>query len=198
LVPNRPEAEGNSRRHQHGTQCACRQGGVVAARLILHEVDAMEKVRRILCPIDFSESSQKAFRYAERLSASSGAELLLLHAFDVPQSHDSRSQWTPADPELEGKLREIKPTASQVKVDYALHAGPPGEVICWLAQQRECDLIVIGTHGRTGLRHLVFGSVAEHVLRHARCPVLVIRDWRENEPKLQEPMVLPPPAPRLM
>ena len=158
----------------------------------------MENVCRILCPVDFSHNSEKAFHYAQRLADSPNAELLLLHAFDVPESYDSRSQWTPADRELETKLRDIKPTEPNVKVDYVLHAGPPGEVICWLAQQRECDLIVIGTHGRTGLRHLVFGSVAEHVLRHARCPVLVIRDWPENEPKLKEPMVLPPPAPRLM
>ena len=79
-----------------------------------------------------------------------------------------------------------------------LHAGPPAEVICWLAQERKCDLIVMGTHGRSGLKHLLLGSVAELVLRNARCPVLTVRDRPANDPQLAEPKVLPLAPPRLM
>ena len=79
-----------------------------------------------------------------------------------------------------------------------MHVGEPGEVICWLAEQQACDLIVMGTHGRQGLLHLLMGSVAEYVMRHARCPVVTVRLLPEKQPPLKEPLVLPLPAPRLM
>ena len=79
-----------------------------------------------------------------------------------------------------------------------LHAGPPGEVICWLAENLACDLIVMGTHGRTGLKHLLLGGVAEYVVRHARCPVLTVAEKPADEPPLVEPLALPPKAPIFM
>ena len=79
-----------------------------------------------------------------------------------------------------------------------MHAGPPGEVICWMAQEQQCDLVVLGSHGRAALAHLLLGSVAEYVLRHARCPVLTVRDRPADEPPLAEPRVLPVPAPRFL
>jgi universal stress protein A len=154
--------------------------------------------QRILCPVDFSETSLKALGYAQRLAAAAEAEVILLHAFDAPQSYDDLSQTKPADPTLEPRLHELRPASPQVKFRHVLHAGPPGEVICWLAEDQHCDLIVMGTHGRAGLKHLLFGSVAEHVLRHARCPVLTVRDRPADEPRLVEPKVLPLPPPRLM
>ena len=151
---------------------------------------------RILCPIDFSETSVKAMNHAEQLAEKFGAELILLHAFDMPETYDRRGQTHPADRELEPKLRDIK--SARTKLTYALHAGAPGEVICWFAEEKHCDLIVMGTHGRTGLKHFFLGSVAEHVVRHARCPVLVLRTGKPGEARLEEPIVLPPPAPPLM
>jgi universal stress protein A len=153
---------------------------------------------RILCPTDFSETSERAMKYAERLAESSGAELILLHAFDMPETYDARGQTRPADPELEPKLRRLQSSSARVKLTHALHAGPAGDVICWFAEDRQCDLIVMGTHGRTGLKHLLLGSVAEHVVRYARCPVLVLRTPKAGEPRLTEPVVLPPPPPPLM
>jgi universal stress protein A len=158
----------------------------------------VEPFRRILCPIDFSETSEHAFRYADRLAQASGAELLLLHAFDRPQSYDLFGQTHPADPALRAQLEAVKSASSNVRVTHAVHAGPPGEVICWFGESQNCDLIVIGTHGRTGLKHLLLGSVAEHVVRHARSPVLVVRLRAADEPPLAEPIVAPLPAPRLM
>lgn len=152
--------------------------------------------QRIVCPIDFSESSIMALKQAAQLAEKFGGELILLHAFDIPATYDRKGQVHPANRELETKLRQI--TAPHVKVTHALHAGPPGEVICWFAEHDACDLIVMGTHGRTGLKHLFLGSVAEHVVRHARCPVLVLRSGKPGEARLEEPRVLPPPTPRLM
>jgi universal stress protein A len=150
----------------------------------------------ILCPIDFSETSVMAMTQAEQLAEKFGAELILLHAFDKPETYDRRGQTHPADRELESKLRAIQST--RVKVSHALHAGSPGEVICWFAEDKKCDVIVMGTHGRTGLKHFFLGSVAEHVVRHARCPVLVLRTAKPGEARLKEPIVMPPPAPPLM
>jgi universal stress protein A len=158
----------------------------------------MEPFQRILCPVDFSSTSEEALRYAERLAAAAGAEVVLLHAFDTPQSYDLVGQTSPADQSLKSRLAQIHPSSPNVKFSHVLHAGLPGEVICWLAEDRNCDLIVLGTHGRTGLKHLLFGSVAEYVLRHARCPVVAVRERPAKEPKLPEPRVLPLPPPRLM
>ncbi|MFN0055719.1 MAG: universal stress protein [Planctomycetales bacterium] len=153
-------------------------------------------ISRILCPIDFSSTSHLALDYAARLSLSLGAGLIIGHAFETPFPLASQDQ--PADSSIAQQLREIPVALPEAAVTRVLHAGPPGAVICWLAQRHECDLIVIGTHGRTGLKHLLLGSVAEHVMRHARCPVLTVRAGAADEPELAEPVVLPVKAPRLM
>jgi universal stress protein A len=158
----------------------------------------MKQIKRILCPFYFSATSAKALDYAERLARSTGAELNLLHVFDVPADLGLLGQQVPADATLPDKLQAIGPSEADLPVERVLHAGPPAEVICWLAQKRQCDLIVMGTHGRGGLAHLLLGSVAEHVLRHARSPVVVVRNRPENEPLLEEPRVLPLRPPRFL
>ena len=158
----------------------------------------MESMQRILCPVDFSESSTIALNYAAKFGAGVGAELILLHAFDRPATLDMEGQSNPADTTLHEQLENVRPDTENVQVTRVLHAGSTGEVICWLAEDRACDLIIMGTHGHTGLKHLLLGSTAEYVLRHARCPVLTIRLRPENEPPLKEPTVLPLTPPRLM
>lgn len=154
-------------------------------------------IQRLLCPIDFSHASGRAFAYAERLAQEISAELLLLHAFDVPETLNLMGQEHPADPALRDQLDAV-PVEPGVRVVRILHAGPPGPVICWVAEDRACDLVVLGSHGRGALAHLLVGSVAEYVLRHARCPVLTVRDRPAAEAKLEEPRVLPVPAPRFL
>ena len=159
----------------------------------------MDMFRRILCAADFSATSQKAVLYAERLAIQAGADLYLAHAFDIPVSMAVAEQTHPLDETHREQLDQLlvdSPLANRIV--RLLHAGPPGEVICWMAQEQKCDLIVMGTHGHGGLKHLIFGSVAEYVLRHARCPVLTIRDRPENEPPLKQPLVVPIKAPRYM
>jgi universal stress protein A len=158
----------------------------------------MSVISRILCPTDFSETAQLAFDYAVRLASQVQAEIVLLHAFDKPATLTMTGQSIPADPQLQEKLNEMRAALPGVNLKRVLHAGAPGEVICWLAVDRRCDLIVMGTHGHGGLRHFILGSVAEYVVRHARCPVLTTRIPEENEPPPKEPRVLPVPAPRLM
>lgn len=154
-------------------------------------------IMRILCPIDFSHASGRAFAYAERLARELSAELVLLHAFEVPETLNLVGQEHPADPSLREQFDAV-PVPPDVRVTRVLHAGAAGEVICWIAQQRGCDLIVMGSHGRGALAHLLVGSVAEYVLRHARSPVLTIRDRPAEERPLGEPRVLPVPAPRFL
>lgn len=158
----------------------------------------MDPIQRILCPIDFSDTSLHAFTFAERLATSLGAEILLLHVFDRAESKTVGGQTTPADPEVTRHLDNVRPSHSTTLVQRVTHVGDPGEVICWLAENQSCDLIVMGTHGRRALKHLIMGSVTEYVLRHARCPLMTIRQVPENEPPLKEPLQLPVPAPRFM
>jgi universal stress protein A len=159
----------------------------------------MSVIQHILCPTDFSETAARAVKYAESLAMETGAELSLVHSFDIPATWTLQGQSHPRDQRLEKQLDEVLAGSSLgTKLHRLLHAGMPGEVICWTAQDRKCDLIVMGTHGRTGLKHLLFGSVAEYVLRHARCPVVTIRDRDPNEAPLKQPIVMPIPPPAFM
>jgi nucleotide-binding universal stress UspA family protein len=158
----------------------------------------MQEIQRILCPVDFSETSIRALAYAERLASGTKSELILLHSFEIPASLTYADIDTPSDPGIRTQLEALPLRFADSRATRVLHAGPAGEVICWLAEQRACDLIVMGTHGRTGLTHLFLGSVAEYVMRHARCPVVTVRDRPANEPPLAEPLVLPPKAPRYL
>ena len=159
----------------------------------------MQTIQHILCPTDFSDTAAKAVAYAEQLAIEAGAELTLVHAFDTPATWTLAGQEHPRDPRLQQQLDALLADSPHAqKIHRRQHAGAAGEVICWMAQEQHCDLIVMGTHGRSGLKHLLFGSVAEHVLRHARCPVVTIRDRNPNEPPLPQPIVMPVPAPRFM
>ncbi len=158
----------------------------------------MPSINRILCPVDFSEASQAAFQYADDFAASVNAKILLVHAFDNPASYDREGQKTPADATIAPKLEALDSQHDQVELSRLLHAGDAGQVICWTAEDQDCDLIIMGTHGRTGLAHLLFGSTAEYVLQHARCPVLTIRQQKQGASPLPEPFVSPLPAPPYM
>ena len=158
----------------------------------------MVPIRRILCPVDFSEASLHAFTFAERLGASLSAEILLLHVFSKAAELTVAGQTIPANPEITSQLEGIRQSYSEVPIQRLMHAGDPGEVICWMAESMECDMIVMGTHGHRGLLHVLMGSVTEYVMRHARCPLLTVRFTPEKEAPLKEPMQLPVPAPRFM
>jgi len=159
----------------------------------------LDMIRRILCPTDFSNTATAAVKYAERLALQTAADLYLVHAFSTPVELTVAAQTLPRDSQHQEHL-DLTLASSPLsnRVIRLLHAGDPGEVICWMAQEHNCDMIIMGTHGHGGLHHLIFGSVAEHVLRHARCPVMTIRNRPSNEPPLTQPLVVPVKAPRFM
>jgi universal stress protein A len=151
----------------------------------------MLPIRRILVPVDFSAPSRAALAYAARIAADAKAALHVLHVWeepryswsgggeiagDAPTGHAALGQFvrTRAGAELERLLREIE-DAAHVRVFGRLDMGDPFEAILKAAKTGGFDLVVMGTHGRTGLAHVLLGSVAERVVRHAPCPVLTLR-----------------------
>jgi universal stress protein A len=138
----------------------------------------MPAVRRILVPVDFSETARAACDWACSLAAEHGAEVLLLHVFPPAAAFDPTGALLPEPPghreKLREKLRRFCPPDPAVRVSHWLDEGDPAGAILRLAALLGCDLVVMGTHGRTGLSRLLLGSVAEQVLRRAGCPVLTV------------------------
>lgn len=136
----------------------------------------------ILCPIDFSEHSREAMRMAMAL-ADGDARVTLVHVFTLPFTGPPE---LPVDPTLvsaiiesaEKGVREWTAEAKKLgsaRVEGLCLQGLSWDSIVHVANERHADLVVMGTQGRTGLKHALIGSVAERVLRHASCPVLVVR-----------------------
>ena len=148
------------------------------------------QIKRILVPIDFSDCSMAALRYAASLAKQLDASLILLHVIDslvapleMEYVHLNIKDFN-AEREKHAKDKlaalarsEIDPTLPTVPV---LRHGPPWEQIKDTARERKADLIIVGTHGHTGLKHLVLGSTAEKVVRLAGCPVLVVREYDQT------------------
>ncbi len=139
--------------------------------------------RRVLCPVDFSESSRRAVALAGQFAAGDGAGIALLHSIELPVSYSG-------EPHVEGFAEVLDRRATQLLEDWARdlrtrvsvpvttrsRIGSPGaQILAVLEDDRAFDLVVMGSHGRTGLRRALLGSVAEKVVRHARCPVVVAR-----------------------
>jgi nucleotide-binding universal stress UspA family protein len=144
------------------------------------------QLKTILVPCDFSEHSEQAFRWALGMAEDWGAKLVLLHAVPLASQVSYPDAMLLVDiPRLEAELKAdaekqlrefaAKKATSAVPVEVRAILGDPVWEICQIAEQEHADLIVMGSHGRTGLAHVVLGSVAERVIRHAPCPVLVVR-----------------------
>ena len=144
--------------------------------------DALQ-VRSILVPLDFSRPSFKALEYAVPLAERFGAELHLVHAFDYDYPMSTFSAMPLAIPEAEVASRASRGLQDVAK-KYAIASAPENchvvkgrayHAICQLAQKLGTDLIITTTRGQTGLQHVFLGSTAERIVRHAPCPVLVVR-----------------------
>jgi universal stress protein A len=140
------------------------------------------KICQILAPTDFSECSKQAVACTYELAQTFDAKLLLLHVVE-PVDYPMRSyphlvttmlDYSERQAHLD--LAQMLPKAQDVKVEVTRRVivGPPYRKIVEVAEAEKVDLIVMATHGRTGLSHLVVGSVAERVVRTAPCPVLTI------------------------
>lgn len=146
-----------------------------------------ENITNILVPVDFSPHAQRAFGYATALARRLGARLTLVHVVEDPFTTGAwgAEVYIPDVGELlqnltaaaERQLTSLKDGAATqgVTVKTTVITGRPAQSIIEHAASEGCDLIVMGTHGRTGLSHVVMGSVAERVLRRAPCPVLTVR-----------------------
>ena len=150
----------------------------------------MPGIKTILHPTDFSEHARYAFQMACAMARENRATLVVLHV--MMPSVSPLQQQPPPDPlqpaESQGAAAQFpwpEPSDPQIRVEHRLAEGDPAEEILHLAGRLRCDLIVMGTHGRTGLGRLLTGSVAEEVLRKAICPVLVVRTPLQPAPDLE-------------
>ncbi|MEW6681484.1 MAG: universal stress protein [Nitrospirota bacterium] len=143
---------------------------------------AKHAITTILVPTDFSEHSRPALSYAEMLAKTFDAKIVLVHVIDTVSFAVAESvQWTELyprlaekiQPMLDGLIRESE--RKGVSAVGRVTEGVPYDQIVKAAEAANADLIVIGTHGRTGMRHVLLGSVAERVVRLAPCPVLTVR-----------------------
>jgi nucleotide-binding universal stress UspA family protein len=141
------------------------------------------KLKTIVVPIDFSAESKKALRYASKLAAQFGSTLQLVHVVeaasfvnDLPNVVVMRSDQEIAK-EAGVRLESIVKDEidGQISVRSEVRIGKPYQEIVSAAKMLDAGLIVISTHGYTGLKHALLGSTAERVVRHAECPVLVVR-----------------------
>jgi nucleotide-binding universal stress UspA family protein len=139
--------------------------------------------RHVLCPVDFSEESRRALDFAAELVRPGGERITLLHIVEAPVAHigelpedflrelDKRSA-----EHLEAYAAQLRskvsvPVTAQWRVDW-----PGSGILAVLEHDQTIDLVVMGSHGRTGIKRVLLGSVAEKVVRHARCPVFVARE----------------------
>jgi universal stress protein A len=147
------------------------------------------QLKRILVPTDFSESSERALKYAIRLGRPYKAEIVVLHVFHLKEYLALLSQREDVDSGTANQVLEASKNGASEKLDELVHRlddkevvlvpilliGVPFEEIVRYAAEHQINLIVMPTHGRTGLAHFLLGSTAERVISHSDCPVVVIR-----------------------
>jgi nucleotide-binding universal stress UspA family protein len=124
------------------------------------------QVKKILYPTDFSSYSNQAYFHALGLAEAYGASLAVVYVH--PPGAPDREQWR-------AQLEEVRPVNPKIPVSHVLLEGDPAAEVARFAADAGIDVIVIGTHGRTGVDRLVMGSVAERVMREAPCSVLVVK-----------------------
>jgi universal stress protein A len=135
--------------------------------------------KKILFATDFSEASTGALQYATSLARDSGAALLIVHVEELPLPYAGGEMYLAQpeypNPEIRKMLDSVVPPDKTVTFKHRLVLGVAADDIVKTAEEEGADLIVMGTHGRTGLMRVLMGSVTEAVMRHAPCPVLTIR-----------------------
>ena len=138
----------------------------------------MLPIHTILFPTDFSENAQHAFSFACSLARDCGARIIVLYVMPPPLGHEQlEARQRPEEyyGVPRNALHKIQAPDQNVRVEHRLEEGDTADVILNVAGENQASLIVMGTHGRTGLRHLLMGSVAEQVVRKAPCPVLTLK-----------------------
>ena len=146
------------------------------------------KTKKILCPVDFSSRSDAALDYASSLASESEALLFILHVDegsvtyvpgydDVGYFPEAPVNW---EQEQRDRLSRVTPTVEDVEFETRYLSGKPENEVLDFADREDVDLIVMGTHGRTGVARLLMGSVAEAVVRRAKLPLSSPRPARRS------------------
>jgi len=148
------------------------------------------QVQRILVPMDFSDTARKALQYAVPFAVAFEAEVVVVHVlqpFSIPPEIGyAPPQWAVTQRELMESAREgldtlcVREISARARSEVLVREGVPWQEIVAAASEHKADLIILATHGRTGLKHALLGSVTERVVRHAPCPVLVVRETERD------------------
>jgi nucleotide-binding universal stress UspA family protein len=146
----------------------------------------MMQFHTIVHPTDFSASSAHAFRYACALARDCDAQLVVVHALEPAVPMVGEGGLVPVEvDEMKKSAQEhldaLDPHDASVHLERVLRDGPAPSVILDVAAEFGADLVVMGTHGRTGLRRMLMGSVAEMVMRRSPCPVLTVKEPTEEK-----------------
>lgn len=140
--------------------------------------------KKILFPTDFSHTGDTALHMAASLARDWGAKLIVAHVEEPPLAYGGGEMYyglpEPRTADLAKMLEEVMPSEAVANCEHRLITGEPSEAIIRLAEAENVDLIVMGTHGRTGLSRFLMGSVAEAVVRGAKCPVLTLKQPAEE------------------
>ena len=143
----------------------------------------MISLKKILCPVDHSNCSKEALKYAVSFAIKDEAKLYLLHIIDIRSFSESLDTMAPQIPDnetvqqLRNKLLDCIPEEMRddMDVEAIVIQGIPFAEIISTSREKEIDMIVMGSHGRTGISHMMLGSVSEKVVRKAPCPVMIVR-----------------------
>jgi len=134
----------------------------------------------ILFPTDFSHASDAALEHAEALAKQRHGRLVIVHIEEPPLAYGGGELYyglpEPSSERIMKMLEDVRPSDPDLACTHRLTMGDPASEIVRLAEEEKADMIVLGTHGRTGMSRLLMGSVAEAVVRRAPCPVLVYRE----------------------
>jgi nucleotide-binding universal stress UspA family protein len=147
------------------------------------------KFDKILFPTDFSHTGDAALAMATALARDTGAKLFIVHVEEPPMVYGGGEMYygipDPQTEDLEAMLKKVVPSDPNVPYEHHLIVGDPSTAIPRFADQENVDLIVIGTHGRTGVSRLLMGSVAEAIVRRSPCPVLTFKQPHKEAAKVE-------------
>ena len=143
--------------------------------------------RKILFPTDFSTLGEAALDLATSLARDRDAKLLIVHVEEPPMAYGGGEMYygieEPDRQELMRMLSQVLPTDPAVGYEHRMVLGSPATAIVHLAEKEGVEMIVMPTHGRTGLLRMLMGSVAEEVVRKAKCPVLTVKSGAKTTVK---------------
>jgi universal stress protein A len=153
------------------------------------------KIKSILFPTDFSHYNDAALEFASTLAAEANATLQIVHvhapqdlnAALVEAGYTYELTWRDAERVANERMEQVVPTDRSVKYEHHYLTGEPVSAILGFVAENDIDLIVMASHGRSGLPRLLMGSIAEGVMRRAHCPVLVVKQPVGNQESAQAP-----------